>query len=121
MSYVVNEDHILSLMKSKSCSKDIGEISKAGNARRPNGRYPSWPDITNIPIKEYISQSKRWKEHFRGYRAGLIEYQEKDEKVDPYFLGLWLGDGTNNAVAITSADFEIVDWLGEFCIKSGVY
>ena len=55
MTYVVNDEHILSLKKSEFCCKDKGEISLAGNARRPNGRYPSWPDIVNIPIKDYLN------------------------------------------------------------------
>ena len=109
MTYVVNEDHILSLKKSKSCVKDTGELSARGRQRRPNGRYPFWPDITNITVGDYLKQSARWKEHFRGYRAGLIEFPEQDVLIDPYILGVWLGDGTGRELRITSADEEIMD------------
>jgi predicted phage terminase large subunit-like protein len=34
-------------------------------------------------------------------RGGALEYTKKDLKVDPYFLGLWLGDGTHNEPRIT--------------------
>ena len=117
INYIVNSDHILSLKKSKSCAKDIGEISSQGNPRRPDGRYPSWPGITNIPIKDYLKQSKRWKSHFRGYRAGLMRFPEKKVSIDPYLLGIWLGDGLHRELMITSADKEIVSWMKVFCGK----
>lgn len=31
--------------------------------------------------------------------------------IDWYFIGLWLGDGASDAVSITSADREIIDYL----------
>lgn len=113
MSYVVNDNHVLSLKKSKSSTNDTG-ISSAGNPRRPRGRYPDWPEITNIPIEDYLSQSKRWKDNFRGYRAGIIEFPRQDVPVDPYLLGLWLGDGLHRELMITTPDQEIKDWLKEF-------
>lgn len=34
--------------------------------------------------------------------------------IDPYFLGLWLGDGTSRTVTITTEDEEIKTYLKEF-------
>ena len=118
MDYVVNSDHILSLKKSKSSSKDV-RIMPSGNPRSPRGRYPDWPEVTNISIKDYLSQSNRWKENFRGYRAGLIEFKPQATPVDPYLLGLWLGDGLHREMLITSADKEIVQWLQEYADSNG--
>lgn len=119
IDYVVNEDHVLSLKKSKACSMDRG-IMPSGNPRRPNGRYPSWPHITNIPIKKYLEQSHRWKDNFRGYRAGCFDFPAQTVSIDPYLLGLWLGDGLHRELMITSADYEIADWLRGYAIFYGV-
>ena len=39
-----------------------------------------------------------------------IEFDEKILPIDPYFMGLWLGDGCSHRVAITTADKEIEDY-----------
>lgn len=120
MTYVVNDEHILSLKKSTSCAKETGELSAAGNPRRPRGRYPIWPDVTNISIKEYLPKSARWKDRFRGYRAGMIEYPKQVLEIDPYLLGLWLGDGLHRELMITTMDPEIKTWLKQYCNTEGL-
>ena len=40
--------------------------------------------------------------------------------VDPYFLGLWLGDGSRYAPSITTADNETVEWLGNYAANRGM-
>ncbi len=108
IDYVVNSAHILSLKKSESCKNDIGEISKAGNARRPLGRYSSYADITNINVVEASKKSVRWMANFRGYKTGLICFDEKEVFIDPWYLGAWLGDGKNNDNIIYSEDIEVL-------------
>lgn len=129
MSYVVNEAHILSLKRSASSKLPAGKLDPSrpvrygrdehtSNFRYPNGRYSGWPDVTNISIRDYMVQPDRWKQHFRGYRAGVIQYPERDVAVDPYFLGLWLGDGTGRELNITSIDPEVIDYCREFAAKN---
>ena len=33
-----------------------------------------------------------------------MEFKDKDVEIEPYFLGLWLGDGRNSDVRITNTD-----------------
>lgn len=40
-----------------------------------------------------------------------IEYPHKNVKVDPYLLGLWLGDGDSDYISIANEDHEVLDWL----------
>ena len=40
-----------------------------------------------------------------------IEYGDANLPIDPYFLGLWLGDGSSHRVSITTADKEIEDYV----------
>ena len=42
-----------------------------------------------------------------------IDYQHKDVYIDPYFLGLWLGDGDSSRLDIANEDEEVLDWLNE--------
>lgn len=109
IDYVVNEGHILSVKKSISSKKDTRMMS-SGRLRSPKGRYPSWPDITNVPVEAYASQSKRWQANFRGYRCGLVKYPIKPVLIDPYFLGVWLGDGTGRELRITTMDDAVIDY-----------
>lgn len=117
IDYVVNSAHILSLKKSNASIKDIGEISKAGNARRPNGRYSGYSEITNINVIEAANKSKRWRENFRGYRAGLLNFEEKYVTINPWYLGLWLGDGKSDDAVIYTADQEIKDGCYDYANK----
>ena len=38
-----------------------------------------------------------------------VQYATKDLPVDPYVLGVWLGDGTSTAAVITTADDQVLD------------
>ncbi len=118
--YIVNGAHILVLKKSEACKKDRGELFESGNYRRPNGRYPDFPDEVEISVEEWLKKSSRWKENFRGFRAGLIDFPKKEVRIDPYLLGLWLGDGLHRELMITSADKEIQDWLKAFADQNGL-
>ena len=41
--------------------------------------------------------------------AGAVWYPSRDLPVDPYVLGVWIGDGTTSAAEITCADAEILE------------
>jgi deoxycytidine triphosphate deaminase len=41
--------------------------------------------------------------------AGAVWYPERDLPIDPYVLGVWLGDGTSTKAEVTCADQPILD------------
>jgi len=43
--------------------------------------------------------------------------KDKNEIMDPYILGYWLGDGDTNASKITTEDLEIVEYFKEYINK----
>ena len=46
--------------------------------------------------------------------AGVAEYPVRaDLPVDPYVLGIWLGDGTTTSATITTADLQVVEEVRE--------
>ena len=40
-----------------------------------------------------------------------IDFPEREVGIDPYFLGLWLGDGTSSRLDIANEDHEVLEWL----------
>lgn len=40
--------------------------------------------------------------------------------LDPYYLGLWLGDGFTNSPAIINEDIEVIKWLLEYAESNGM-
>ena len=85
-SHVCNEPHILSL---KTTGTD---------------------NIVNIPLNEYLEKSKWFKHTHKLWRTN-VEFESKMVKIDPYFMGLWLGDGNSHNCGITTADPEIVEYI----------
>ena len=100
-TYKVNESHILSLIYNNS-AKEFNGFKKG--------------DILNITVREFLSKSKYFQKQFKGYRVG-IDFPYKKVKLDPYFLGVWLGDGNNYYPSICTPDKEIVDYLYYFAKK----
>jgi hypothetical protein len=94
--YVVNSSHILTLKYGAMLNKK----------RQKN-------TVVNISVKDYLSLPKEDIRLLRGYGAG-INYPSKKVLIDPYFLGLWLGDGHSEACAITTADSEIATFIKNY-------
>lgn len=40
-----------------------------------------------------------------------IQYPHKEVLIDPYLLGLWLGDGDSREVSVSNEDPEVLNWL----------
>jgi len=64
--------------------------------------------ICEISIKKYLQLTKSIKDKLKGYSVP-IEFSEKELEVDPYIIGLWLGDGTG----ITNQDSTIIKYFKE--------
>lgn len=94
MSYRVNESHILSI---KSNTDKVHNISLL--------------DFLNLPWRERTRQSY-------GYKSAIIK-QKVSVPLDPYFLGIWLGDGASADGSITTTDEEVIRWLNEYSIQNG--
>jgi len=90
--FVCNEAHILSLV------------------------HTATDDIINISIKDYLKQHKTFKHLHKLYRVPL-SYGTTEVSIDPYFMGLWLGDGGTNRTSITTMDEEIVSFVYEYAAK----
>jgi hypothetical protein len=83
--------------------------------------YVSDGTIIEISIKDYINIcSKNVKlVRLNGYRVPypIFDYENSNLPLDPYFLGIWLGDGDNSGMVITSVDPEIEMYLNTLASK----
>ena len=93
--YRVNESHILSLKRSRNEGKHV------------NG------DVLNITVKDYLEKSDKFKTNYKGYKVA-VEFAEKQVSIQPYFLGLWLGDGHSYSSRITNVDSEVIEYMNEY-------
>lgn len=78
--FVVNKGHTLSLIMSGN--RDVAGI--------PCGK------IFDIEMGDYLKQGKNFKHCAKGIRSSGVEFPntEINMPVDPYYLGVWIGDGS---------------------------
>jgi superfamily II DNA or RNA helicase len=101
--FTAADHHILSLVKSGDCKRD----------KYPDGH------IVAITIEDYLRQSTTFKRRHKLYKVP-VDWPEKPVDVDPYWLGLWLGDGSWNNTTITNEDPEVIDAIQEYAARLGM-
>lgn len=97
-SFKVNEDHILTLA-------DMGSPNHGPRTER------GWVDVS---VKEWLGWDRHKKARHQLIRSGPVEFSGTAPlPVDPYFLGVLLGDGHTkySTVSVCTADHEILDVL----------
>ena len=132
-SYTVNSEHILCLkhsgrgsityIKSQTNSphkttlfdtKNLKYVAKSFATREEAEAY--LPDvkeedkIIEIEVKKYLQLSNSIKRELKGYRKG-VEFPDKPVDMDPYIIGLWIGDGGSRDPVITNQDATILKYL----------
>ena len=53
------------------------------------------------------------------FSEGVSWEKETKPEIDPYLVGLWLGDGSSSQPEITTMDKEVVIYLEKFCKENG--
>lgn len=98
--FVVNCEHILVL---KSSDKN----------RHLNSKWRCEDGLYQISVKDFLKENKRFQKDMKLIRTGVI-FDHQAVKIDPYILGVWLGDGSSRVTKLTSMDNEIVEaWKNE--------
>jgi len=62
-------------------------------------------NIIDICIQDYLNVTESLKRKLKGLRGECVNWEHKEVQLDPYVLGLWLGD---------TSDSQIVDYLTEW-------
>jgi superfamily II DNA or RNA helicase len=101
--YIVNDAHILSLVIS-------GVKAVSGYAAG---------SVVNLSISEYLAETKTFKHCAKGWRTA-INWTDREVLIDPYWLGLWLGDGCSRSTAIFKPDSQVADYVQGYAGRLGL-
>jgi replicative DNA helicase len=101
IDYRVNESHILCLKRS-----------------RTEGPHKQG-DILEISVRDLLAKGPKFRSNYKGYKVA-VDFPEQAVTLPPYFLGLWLGDGTRSKPDIATTDTEVVEYLQQFAQQSGL-
>lgn len=105
-SYVCNESHILTL--------------KFRGARGPDSQYQNGR-VVNISVKDYLAKSGKFKSYACLWSSPGVEFSSTVTPMyDPYWVGLWLGDGTATSATITKDEAELDEYFPVFAEAAGV-
>ena len=106
-----NDAHILNL-KCVQPRPSVDGLRKAHNRKFYDDR------TENISVGDYLKTNREYKYNMRLWRASL-DFEHKDLLVDPYILGMWLGDGHSHCAALTSMDQPLVDEWTRWVTSTG--
>lgn len=121
IDYVVNSRHILSLKQTRPQRRKVAIDGYKSCEKRRITYLPYDKDIIHdFDISFYNAQSKNFKKRYTGFKNTLLHFNEKPLLIDPYYLGVWLGDGSSKrASEITNADTEIREYFRDFANSLG--
>ena len=97
---VVNSKHIISLVYCMPDSKYKG--IKQG-------------DVVNVTVEDYLTWNKTKKHAFKQYLGPGVAGSEKKLPINPWLLGIWLGDGSEDCAALTNTDPEVWERVQKLC------
>lgn len=106
--YVVNASHVLSLRRTHVSSAPAYPCQSGGG-------------IVNLSVKDYLAKSPTFKHEYKGWRTG-VDFPPRGALglLEPYFLGVWLGDGTSIRAEVTTGDDVIVEYLAGYAERLGM-
>ena len=85
-------------------------------------------EIIDIPLDEYLKKNKKFKHYYKQFSVGVNFNNNKELEIDPYFFGIWFGDGTKTIsktasnkkqlsnIEVTTMDSEVVSKLQKIAV-----
>lgn len=121
--YRVNGSHILSLKHNTPVRYSRYTDENGKRHYDPTKVIKSATNqVVNISVNDILPLTKKsdFKARYRGYKAGPLMFDNKKHlEIDPYILGVWLGDGTSTKPEISNTDPEVVEALYAFSETNG--
>lgn len=69
-------------------------------------------NVIDITIEQYLSLPKNVQNELYTFKSNGINWETKEIALDPYILGMWLGDGFSSGYGFATADKELLDvWI----------
>ena len=85
------------------------------------GSEPVEFEMTPIQYMEEMKKNPKRKYHYSLIRPDFIDFKKKEVLIDPYVMGLWLGDGDSRQTAFSSNDKEVIDFIDSYGSTHGLY
>ena len=76
--------------------------------------------IVEISVKDFLNLKNSIRQNLNGYKIG-VKFPEVNLPLDPYMLGIWLGDGTASQPDITTQDASIINYFRKNLQKYNCY
>ena len=70
-------------------------------------------EIIEITVENYLKESLTFKNRMKIFRTA-VDFPTQKVNIDPYLLGVWLGDGTSATSEFTNTDEEILTFLQQY-------
>lgn len=114
--------HYAHVKTGTSCNCGVGSGGNQGLFRNKKDAYEEIvkfshtiddDDIIDINIQDYLKLPETQKKYLKGFRSNTcVSWDKTDVGIDPYILGLWLGDGSSNGYGFAGEDMEIINkWV----------
>lgn len=130
MKYTVTDNHILTLKvrRYKEISTSKGKkLLSWFDKKELKYRYKYYDNeddlrafestidddnVIDITIEQYLSLPYTVQKNLYTFKSSGINWEYKEVALDPYILGMWLGDGFSTGYGFATADKELLDkWI----------
>jgi DNA-directed RNA polymerase beta subunit len=130
MNYTVTDNHILTLKVKNHKNirnhrgkkefrwfdkKELKFNYKDFNNIEDLNEFSSYIDddnVIDITIEQYLSLPEYVQKQLYTFKSDGINWETKEVALDPYILGMWLGDRLSNGYGFITADKELLDmWI----------
>lgn len=138
--YTVTDNHVLTLKS--TLHKQVSQCKKRNNfqvitldKKELRYRYKSFPSrgqadsycdsvtedsTVDITIEKYLSLSKYMQNTLKMFKCDGVNWPHAETGLDPYILGMWLGDGLSTGYGFACADTELLDIWSKWCQNQGM-
>jgi elongation factor 1-alpha len=99
-----------SFSRSKFGENYINKAQEFLNEIQQSDEYLKKGDVIDINIQDFMKLNKSSQQMLKGFAVG-VEYNSKEVTLDPYLLGVWLGDGFSSASNISNGDEEVINYI----------
>jgi P4 family phage/plasmid primase-like protien len=101
------EEQVIKVKKLYFQTKELADAHVATLDQNPKNTKKG--DILIMTVHQYLRLSKTLQSFLYLYRPEIVNYPSQDVKIDPWFLGYWLGNGSYENTSFTTMDTEVYD------------
>ena len=101
---------------------DTDEVKQAKKEMKKFCKTIPDDNTFDIEIGDYMNLNETTKGRLAGIRGECVDWKKQEVELDPYILGLWLGDGNSDGCGYTcnTTDTEIVEYLTKWATNNNM-